>query len=166
MKKTLTMIAALSIAVLALAVAGGVYARGINPGTPQPDRPYPYGPGHIGGYGMMGWYDEENPMHDEMLTALSDALEISVDELENRYEAGETLWQIAEAEGLSESEIQEVMSSAHDQALEKAVEEGWLSEEQAEWMDERMELMWNGQYNHCGGRGSYRSGSGWYGMGW
>lgn len=166
MKKTLTLITVLGITVLALAAVGSVYAHGPNPGTPQPDEPSPYGPGHMGGYGMMGWYDDESPMHDAMAAALADALELSVEELDARHEAGETLWEIAEAEGLSESEIQDLLLSAHDEALEYAVAEGWLTAEQAEWMAERMGQMWDGQYNHCGGGGVYEPRTGWRGMGW
>lgn len=163
MKKTLTIIAILGIAVLAFSAVGTAFAHGPNPDVPDGDDTYPYGYGHMGGYGMMGWYDEEGPMHDAMIASLADALGLSEDDLEARHDAGETLWEIAEAEGLTEDKIQDLMLSAHDQALENAVAEGWLTAEQAEWMDEQMEFMWDGDYNHCGG---YGAGSGWHGMNW
>jgi hypothetical protein len=60
---------------------------------------------------------------------------------------------------LSADEIQNLMLSAHDTALEDAVANGQLTEEQAEWMDSHMEQMWNDEYGegdfggHCGGGG-------------
>ena len=107
-------------------------------------------------------------MHDAMIAALADALELSVEDIEARFEAGETLWEVAADEGLSEGELQELMLSAHTEALETAVDEGWLTAEQAEWMNERMDLMWDREYNHCGGRSTYGGGRGWrgHGMGW
>lgn len=186
MKKNWLLIALLGIAVLALGIAGTAYAQDPSPGTP--DGPYPYVPGMggygmggygmmggygvmgdygmMGGYGMMGYgaYGEEGPMYDAMIASLAEALGLPADELEARHDAGETLWEIAEAEGLSTDEIQELMFSAHDETLEEAVAAGWLTQEQAEWMDERMDLMWDGEYNHCGAGGIYAPGNSWRGM--
>lgn len=153
MKKTFTFIAILGIAVLAFSAIGTAFAHGPNPGSPDGDDPYPYGYGHMGGGYGMGWYGEEGPLHDAMIASLAEALELPADELEARHDAGETLWEIAEAEGLTEDEIQKLMFSAHDQALENAVAEGWLTQEQADWMSEHMDSMWDGEINYCGGYG-------------
>jgi hypothetical protein len=183
MKKTLLIVAVLSITVLTLGVAGYAYAQ-------DQTLEYPYGPdmmgdydgyghgmmgdfagyGHgmmgvNGGYGMMGWNGEEGPMHDAMVSSLADALELSPDEIDARHDAGETLWEIAEAEGLSAEEIQELMFSAHYIALEDAVANGWLTQEQAEWMDAHMEQMWDGG-SHCGGGGDFGTGGRRGGMNW
>jgi hypothetical protein len=98
----------------------------------------------MGGYGMMGLNGEEGPMHETMVTAVADALGMAPEEIETRHDAGESLWQIAAAEGLSAEEIQDLMFSAHDAALEEAVANGWLTQEQADWMDSHMEQMWEG----------------------
>jgi pyrroloquinoline quinone (PQQ) biosynthesis protein C len=119
-----------------------------------------YGHGMMGGFGgngMMGWNGEEGPMHDDMIASLADALGLPAAEIEARHDAGETLWEIAEAEGLSAEEIQELMFSAHNIALEEAVDNGWLTQEQAEWMDGHMEKMWEGG-SHCGGSGYFGTG--------
>ena len=55
-----------------------------------------------------------------------------------------SVWEIAEAEGLNYEEIRELMFSAHDATLKNAVNEGWLTPEQSDWMDEHKNLMWNG----------------------
>jgi len=170
MKKLLLVLGVLSAAVLAFGAVGFAYAHNQNP----PDSDTPYGPGMMGGGygygggwmgagyghgrgGMMGWGYQNGPMHEAMVSALADELGLSVEEIETRHENGETLWEIAAAQGLSADEIQAVMFSAHDIALEEAVASGWLTEEQAQWMNEHMDQRWSGEYSgfsgHCGGGG-------------
>ena len=189
MKKFLLVVVGFMVAVFVFGVAGFAYAQSQTPPTPE----YPYGPGMMsdgysrgydrgyghgmmGGYGMhalggvkgMGWDGEYGPMHDAMIAALAEALGLTPEELEARHDAGETMWQIAESEGLSAEEIQELMLSAHDTALEDAVANGLLTEEQADWMDTHMDQMWNGEYGnsgfggHCGGAG-WNTNSRWQG---
>ncbi len=111
---------------------------------------YGYG-SMMGGYGyggMMGMMmgGEEGPMHDDMVAALADALGLTPEEVEARHDAGETLWDIAAGQGLSPEEINDLMLSLHDEALDEAVDEGWLTSDQAEWMDAHMEDMMGGNY--------------------
>lgn len=175
MKKILIGVAVLGIAILTFSAVGYVFAQTQTPPEPQ----YPYGPGMMGGYGhgmmgrgsgWMGNVDREGPMHEAMVAALADALGLSPEEIEARHDAGETMWEIAAAEGLSSDEIRQVMDSAHDAALEDAVTNGWLSPEQAEWMEEHMESMWNGNGEdsgfggHCGGGRWFNNNTGWRGM--
>ena len=172
MKKTLFIFSILGLAVLAFGSANIAYAHGRNPG--DPDKPYPYGPGMMGGFGMMGgsgydmmdWYGEEGPMHDAMINATAEVLGLSPEELESRHDAGETLWEIAETEGLSEEGIKELMFAAHDQALQAGIADGLITQEQADWMNEHMEFMWNGEFDHCGEYGTFGPGMGWHGMNW
>ena len=157
MKKLLLVLGVLSVAVLAFGAVGFAYAHNQNP----PDSDTPYGPGMMGGGyghgrgGMMGWGYEDGPMHEAMVSALAEKLDLSVEEIETRHENGETLWEIAAAQGLSADEIQALMFSAHDTALDDAVASGWMSDEQAQWMDEHMDQRWSGEYGefsgHCGG---------------
>jgi hypothetical protein len=184
MKKTLLIVAFVSITVLTLGLAGYAYAQdqtpdypygpgmmgsfdGYSPGMMEEYDGYGPGFGHgmMGGRGMMGWNGGEGPMHDTMIASLAEALGLSVDEIEARHDAGETIWEIAEAEGLTAEDIQELMFSTHEVALEDAVANGLLTQEQAEWMDGHMEQMWDGG-NHCGeqngsGFGSHRGGMNW-----
>ena len=180
MKRTLLVVGIVSIAVLAFGLVGFAYAQSQN-------SEYPYGPGRMGdydghgpgmmgvdddygfGHGMMGSYGhgigsgmmgEYGPMHESMITAFAEALDLTPEELETRHDAGETLWEIAEAEGMSAEEIQELMFSAHDTALEDAVANGAMTAEQAEWMDAHRDQMWSGDYQE-GGFGGHCSGGGW-----
>ena len=182
MKKVIFSLSVLGLAILVLGSANLAYAHGRNPG--DPDDTYPHGPGMMDGYGMMGgfgydmhvlsgtegmdWYGEEGPMHDAMINAAAELLGLSPEKLESRHDAGETLWEIAEAEGLSEEGIQELMFAAHDQALQAGIADGLLTQEQAEWMDEHMDYMWNGEFDHCGNgkNGDFGPGMGWHGMNW
>ena len=114
----------------------------------------------------MGWNGEEGPMHEAMIDALAESLDLSPEKIESRHDASESLWEIAEAEGLSDEEIRELMFSSHDAALEDAEVDGWLTPEQADWMDKHMNQMWNGDYDHCAGVSGNEAGVRLHGMDW
>lgn len=150
MKKWIV-ISLLTVAVLGVAAfawSGTVYARNLynNYGS--------YGQGMMGGYGygqgMMG-IGYGSTMHEYMLNEFADALNLSAEEVETRIQAGETPWQIAQAEGFTSEQIQQALQAAHDQALQAAVDAGELTQEQAEWMDQRMESMWSGDFSGFSG---------------
>jgi hypothetical protein len=179
MKKKFILIAGLSLTVITLSLVGYAFAQG----QPPPPREYPTGSdmmNEFGGYdyetmgdgygmmgsGMMSWNGEEGPMHEAMLDALAASLELSSEEIESRHDAGETLWDIAEVEGLNDDEIRELMFSSHDAALEDADINGWFPPEQVEWMDTHMNQMWNSDYDHCGGLSGNEAGFRWHGMNW
>lgn len=168
------------IAILSLALAGMASAQA--PYPPQPESPEGYfGRGMMGswsgrGAGMLGrgWRasesagaEEYGPMHDQMIAALAQAFDISVQELEARHEAGETMWSIAEDLGLSIEQFRDLMLQARDQALSQAVDDGILSQEQYQWMQARMNQMWSGEYQpgYGGCYGGAQRGFGMYG-GW
>lgn len=158
MKKWI-IIGASVITLAALATAGFVWAGTAFAQSQYPPSPdYPYGRmgGLYHGYGMMGGYGmwgtgNYGPMHEYMVAALAEALNLTPEEIQARIEEGETPWQIAQAQGLSDEQIQELMENAHDKALVEAVEAGLLTEDQAEWMDQHMESMWSGDFNGFGG---------------
>jgi hypothetical protein len=174
MKKMLLVFAGFVVAVSVFSVAGFAFAQSQTPPFPE----YPYGPGMMneydgygpgsdhgmmGGYGM-GWNGEEGPMHEAMVEVVAEGLGLTPEEIEARHDAGETILEIAEAEGFSAEEIQDLISSAHDVALEDAVANGLLTQEQADWMDSHMDGMWLGG-NHCGNGGTgfmpHRDGLNW-----
>jgi len=138
MKKLLIAGAVLALAIVALGTAGLVYAQTQTPPTPT----FPgYGPGMMGGRGgMMGGYQSGSfgPMHEYMVEAYAGAFGITVEELQERLVGGENMWQIALSLGFSEEEIPGLMTAAHTQALNEAVEAGVLTSEQADWMIQHM----------------------------
>lgn len=170
--------------VLVLAVAGVAFAQGNTPPTPQAPA---YGPGMMNrsydgatgawggrmggrGMGMRGGYaaqagtGEYGPMHDAMMSAFAEALGLPVEELEARHDAGETLWQIAEAQGMSAEDFGSLMIEARSDALQQAVADGTITQEQADWMNQRMTQRQAAGYGpgseNCTGDGPMHGGRG------
>lgn len=163
MNKTYIVVGAIGLVVLLLGVAVFAFAFGFasyafaRSQSSSPNEPFSnwhmmdeYGGHEYGmmgaGYGMMeydmmGWYGEEGPMHETIIDALAEELNLSPREIETRHDDGDSMWEIARGEGLSDEEILQLMSSAHDTALENSVDEGWLTPEQADWMNEHMDMM-------------------------
>jgi Spy/CpxP family protein refolding chaperone len=168
MKKTLVVVAVALVALTALAVAGFAYAQSQTP--PSPDNPNgAYGPGMMRGWGgrgmmngpgMMGgdWANGSyGPMHAYMLPALAEALDLAPEDLQARIDAGESPWQIAQAQGLSDEEVSALLSEAHAKALQSAVEAGAITQEQADWMQDHMQQRWQ---NGAPGFGPCHGGAG------
>jgi hypothetical protein len=95
------------------------------------------GAGHMAG-GMMGFGGEYGPMHQYMVDALAEALDLTAEELQARVEAGESMWDIAAGLGLSEDQVATLMQSAHDLAIDQALVDGAITQEQADWMNSHM----------------------------
>lgn len=149
------MIITLAIAVIAaLAFAGLAYAQDTTPTTPA----IPWGgrgsghgmmggAGNTGGAGMMGGYrgaargSGTGPMHTYMVEAYAEALGLTVEEVQDQFEAGKTMWQVAADQGLSDEEVQSVMIEARTAALNAMVADGVLTQEQADLMLQRMNTM-------------------------
>jgi hypothetical protein len=150
MKKTyLTVV----LVLLALGVVGvgAVLAQGQNP---------PVNPG-------------TGVLHAYMTQALADVLGLSVDEFNSRHTAGETFYEIALAEGFTEEEIPALMQAARTNALDAALKDGVITQEQADWMKSRGfsrggRMGGNGYNGNCpmydGDEGQFGPGSG-YGSG-
>ena len=150
MKKTIFVVAALLTLVGAFAVAGYAFAQ-----TPRPN-PYPGMGGMMGGSGMMGGNSASGyghmggmmgvdgdfgPMHEYMIKALAEKLGLSAEELQTRIENGESMWDIARSQGLSDAEVTALMQDAHNQAIQQAVSAGLITQEQADWMNNHMQQM-------------------------
>lgn len=75
--------------------------------------------------------------------ATAEALELSPTELFERLHEGKTVAEVAEAQGVDLEAVgaarEEAQIEARKQALEQAVEEGCLDEDQAEWVMEGLE---------------------------
>ena len=153
MKKIVVFTAFALVAVAALLFAGYAYAQTQTPIDPV----QPYGPGMMagrgsmmGGYGrgggMMGrWADGSSntygPMHSYMLQAFADKFGMTVEDVQAELDAGKTMWDIAESKGLSTDDFSSWMIEARTQALSQAVTDGLMTQEQADWMTQRMQQM-------------------------
>lgn len=162
MKKISIITAIVFVLLAALAVAGMAFAQTQTP--PEPAQPYGGGSAWGAGYGMMspgsgmmggrwnrGYRDQASPdsygpMHEPMIAAMAEALNLTPEELEARHDAGETMWDIAQDLGLTQEQFQAAMIQARTEALSQAVADGTISQEQADWMLERMNRMGSGGY--------------------
>ena len=149
MKKwfALSVIAVLTV----LAVATVVSAQ-----VPQPQQtPQAYGQGF--GRGMMGqgWQSDagrggmmagqvdgdEGPMHDGMVAYFAEKIGLSLDAVEARLDAGETMWQIAQSQNVAAADYTAFMQDARTAGIDAAVQAGLMTQEQADWMAQRSQNM-------------------------
>ena len=95
---------------------------------------------------------------DDMQTAVANALGLSVEELEAAYAEGKSIKDIAEEQGVELSDVQEAVQAAHEAAIQQAVEDGLITQEQADQLQNRR----GGFGNHGGprGKGGARFGDG------
>ena len=177
----------LGILVAVLAVGGSIWVVNAQTDNPQDTDTYTcpgYADGEYQGYGMrgrgmMGRYfaeedqvgcvlgNVENPMHDAMLEYAAGVLNLSADEINARILDGETLYQIAESQGLTDEEIVSMMQDFHSSFFSS--EEG--NSEFFQGMYNRMQEFWGDEGNegfpgggcHGYGRSAGRGGMmGWY----
>jgi hypothetical protein len=151
MKKILVVTAILAVLVVALGVAGYAYAQTATPAGTCPafglggctGQGIGRGSGMMGnrGQGMMGSNGSYGPMHEYMLQGFAEALGIRVTDLQDKLNNGETMWSIAEAQGKSSEDFQALMVEIRSKAVEQAVADGKLTQEQADWMAQRWQQM-------------------------
>ncbi len=171
------------IAVLAVTFSqvGVAYAQTQNP--PKPANPSGLGvnggnngmmggPGRRGGMmgGMRGGSSQTGvfgPYHEYMMAAIADVFEISIEEIQAAFDAGKTIWDLAQEKGLTQEQFIEKMQQARALALEKAVADGVITQPQADWKLNRMgQMLQNGAgggpcMGGAGGGRWGRSGGGW-----
>jgi hypothetical protein len=97
-------------------------------------------------------YDNDGILHEYMLQIFADKLGIPETEIESRLTDGETMSQIALSEGLTLEEFQVWMLDACSQAIDLALADGAITQEQADWMNSRGGMMFGG-YGGSQGRG-------------
>ncbi len=102
----------------------------------------------------------DGPLAGYMIDSLADALGLTPDELQTRIQAGERPEEIAEAQGLDADEARELLSQARADALEQAVADGVITQEEADRM-----LECGGDHHHGGRFGGGFGGAGGPGKG-
>jgi hypothetical protein len=148
MKKILIIVALVGAAALAFGFTGNVMAQAVEPPTVEPG----FGPGGMGG-GFRGKMMSARGeglglMHDAMTAAFTEKLGITVDDLNARLASGETMYNIAVENGLTLEDFHSIMVDARAKALESAVADGTITQEQADFMKER-------GAGRLGGRGGF-----------
>jgi ribosomal protein L15 len=104
--------------------------------------------GMMGGYGtytgtmpMHGAMMGPNGMHEQVWTAIAAELDMTYAELNTAVQNGQTVAQLAEAKGVSLDELKTAAKNAHQAALADLVEQGVLTQEQADWMLDHLDDM-------------------------
>jgi hypothetical protein len=138
MKKFAVTIMVLAVVVFALGSVGVAFAQAPTQGTGTGA-----GTGWMGGRGSrsnMGasnLADGEGILHDYLIAAYSEKLNIPAADLEARLSQGETMSQIAVSTGLTIDQFRTLMVEARSAALAQAVASGTLTQAQADWMQSR-----------------------------
>jgi hypothetical protein len=78
-------------------------------------------------------------MHEYLEQALAAKLGLTEEDVEAQFAAGKTHYQIALDNGIKQDDIVTFMNDVHKQALASAVKDGVITQEQADWMLERMQ---------------------------
>jgi hypothetical protein len=159
MNKFVLSLVIVAVLAVALGTTGVAFAQGQVPSTPQ-NPGSGWGAGMMGGRGMRGGMmgtraagSQTGFLHEEMVAAFAEKLGLTVDELNARLANGETIAQIASSQGLTIDQFRTLMAEARAQALDQAVEDGTLTQAQADWMKQRgAEVMGGG---HGVGQGRF-----------
>jgi len=115
---------------------GNNWGEGYGPGMMRQGRGQQGKPG----FGMMGF--NSGPMQQYMLNAMAEKLGITPTDLQTRLTNGETPYQIAQSQGLTDTQISNLFQAAQDAALAQAVTDGVLTQNQADLMGQRMDQNW------------------------
>lgn len=154
MNKFVIALVVLATLVLALVNADQVFAQGTTPPNPQaPGTGYRNG-GPVGGRGANTAAAGDGLLHDGMIAVYAQALGMTVEDLNARLTAGETVSQIAAEKGLTVEQFSAMMADARSQAIDQAVKDGTLTQEQADWLKTRGARMNGGTAGARGGRGA------------
>ena len=143
--KKIFLIAALIVVALGALSAGVVFAQGGRPPA---------------GQGGNGW------MHDYVEQALATKLGLSEQQVEDQLAAGKPMYEIALDNGITQEDLANFMNEVHQEAFAKAVEDGVISQERADWMLQRMQNMYQNGYGpgncpmHSGQGGTFQRGRG------
>lgn len=146
MKKLIISMALLAVTVVAFSSVGSVFAQTSTPQTPTPQASTPVAP--------LGF------LHDEMVTVFAEELGLTVDDINTRLTAGETMAQIAYSTGMSASDFRTLMTDVRTKAIDLAVKNGTITQEQADWMNTRGNGMMRGGAGFGGGAGPGRGARG------
>jgi hypothetical protein len=129
------------IAVVGALMVGTAFAQTATPGTPTTpkDRVFGFGkgPGFMGG-GSMADFD-----------AMAKALNLTPTQLFEQLHSGTSLADIAKAQGVDLTKIQEAANAARVQAqkdrIAQAVKDGTMTQPQADWMLQGLEKGYTGK---------------------
>jgi hypothetical protein len=116
---------------VALLVVGVIGARNVYAQEPSGIMMHGRGPGGGRGLGQAG------------LEAAAEALDMTTEELTTALQSGKTLEQIAEEAGVDFEDVQAAIQAAHAtqmrERIQQAVEDGTITQENADWLLEGLD---------------------------
>ena len=143
-KKMLVLLSGATLVALLLVGLVGVTAVSAQEPTPEPGAPFGWRGGGRGrgGFGR-GMFGPSPGGQWTMFDTAAEALGLTPEELFAELHAGKSLEEVAEAQGVDIEAVQEAMQAARAEAMrqriEQAVEDGNMSQEQADWLLEGLE---------------------------
>jgi hypothetical protein len=174
MKKIIGISVVAVLAVLVFGIVGLAFAQDSTPTQPVQANPNGQAAGVMGG-GRWGGQrggrmaPGSGLLHDQVVASLADAFGMAPEALQARLDNGETLWQVAESLGWTSEQLQTAMLDARSAALQQALADGSMTQEQADWMAQRMNQGWPEGYGpgsaNCDGSGQMQGRHGGRGMG-
>lgn len=87
--------------------------------------------------GMMG-QTGSGLLHDYMIAGFAEAFGVSVEDLQARIDAGETMFDVATSLGMTQEQFTELMVTVRSDAINQALADGVITQEQADWMLSRL----------------------------
>ncbi len=116
---------------VALIGAGLTFAHG-----PTPTAPEGYSEcGGFGGFGGMWGHGSGNTMID----VAAELFGMTTEDLRAELQEGKTLLDVAQEKGFEAKDLQDAFLTARKEALQEAVDAGFITQEQADWMMQNME---------------------------
>ena len=116
-----------TVGVLALFTVGSVFAQAPTP--PTPDAPFGNAWGRVcSGAGVVS-------------EAISSLLGMTPEEIYAERSEGKTLSDLAEEKGITDQQLIDAMLAGRKEAVNQAVTDGRLTQEQADWMLKKMETL-------------------------
>jgi hypothetical protein len=126
MKKTVLITILVLLALGALGV-GAAFAQGSQPPAQS-------------GYGWM---------HDYVEQALASKLGLTEAQVEDPLASGKTMYQIALDNGIKQEDLAGFMNDIHKDAFASAIKDGVMTQEQADWMLQRMQSRGGFGFGNC-----------------
>jgi hypothetical protein len=155
MKKFVVTLMVVAVVIFALSVVGVAYAQSPTQ-TPGTGTGFMGGRGSRNGLGGANANAGDGILHDYMIAAYAEKLNIPVADLEARLDNGETMAQIALSEGLTLEQFRTLMVEVRTQAIEQALNDSVLTQAQADWMSQHgAGQMGNGSGMRGGGQGQF-----------
>ena len=149
-KKILILATVFAVALSAFGTAGVVSADpGNPPGNGNNNQDHPKFNGMKGRDGMMGRGGivgrsgkSDGPLHMLLVAAFAEAIGVTPVAFQAKLDGGMTILQVLREAGKTDDEIRVLIHDAYAAALVKAVAAGLITQDQADWLQQKHDKVW------------------------